>query len=174
MKPSILGVSALAVVLLGSVTFAADEAAKPQSPSTSAESARSDQAKEAQSASASEGAAKPQARTQARSPRLTKPWRDLGSLSDEQKKQIADIHRKAVQDKNVIEEREKADIMALLNDQQKGELKTMLDKEAADRKARAGNRPAANGSAPSSPASGSSASGKVATDDKGAKTKTGE
>ena len=34
--------------------------------------------------------------------------------------------------------------MALLNDQQKGELKMLLDKEAADRKARAGNRQAAD------------------------------
>jgi hypothetical protein len=133
-KPSMMGVSALAVVLFGSVCVAADEAAKGSS---------DDSAKVA--ASSSEKSAKPQAagKGQARSSRLTKPWRDMSSLTDEQKKQIADIHRKAVQDKNVIEEREKADIMALLNDQQKGELKSMQEKDAAEKKAKAANRPAA-------------------------------
>jgi hypothetical protein len=152
-KPAILGVSALAVVLLGSVCVAADDAAKAQSQSQ-VKSQSGDNSKAVQAADGAAGSeksakgAKPQAAGKgqaARGSRLTKPWRDMSSLTDEQKKQIADIHRKAVQDKNVIEERENADIMALLNDQQKGELKTMKEKEAAEKKAKAGNRPAASG-----------------------------
>ena len=169
MKPANFVVSALAVVLLGTVGLAADEPAKP----ASAENARSSQG--GQGASASERTAK----AQPRASRLTKPWRDLGSLTEEQKKQIADIHRKAVQDKNVIEEREKADIMALLNDQQKSELKSMLDKEAAERKAKSGTKPAARGAAAgandatdaANTASGSAGKIGVA-DSKQAKTKT--
>ena len=134
MKPAIFGVSALAAVLLGSVCLAADDAAKSKS-ETSAQTA---------GAQASSGATEKGARAQQpRAARLTKPWRDLSSLSEDQKKQIADIHRKSVQDQKVIEEREKADIMALLNDQQKAELKALLDQEAAERKTRSANRPAA-------------------------------
>ena len=154
MKPSILGVSALAVVLLGPLCIAADEPAKSQS----AENAQAAQASEG--ASTSQRPTRTRASTRAQSPRLTKPWRDLGSLSDEQKKQIADIHRKAVQDKKTIEDRETADIMALLNDQQKGELKTLQDKEAADRKVRAANRPAANTGSGRGAASGSTSTDK--------------
>jgi hypothetical protein len=157
-KPAILGVSALAVVFLGSVCVAAEDAAKSpaQSPAQSQSQSQSrsqsgDNSKAVQAADGASGSeksaksAKPQAAGKgqaARGSRLTKPWRDMSSLTEEQKKQIADIHRKAVQDKNVIEERENADIMALLNDQQKGELKTMKEKEAAEKKAKAGNRPA--------------------------------
>ena len=115
MKPAIFGVSALAAVLLGSVCVAADDAVKAQP----GDSSNAVQAADGASKSEKSGNnAKPQAagKGQARAARLTKPWKDMSSLSEEQKKQIADIHRKAVQDKNVIEEREKADIMALLND----------------------------------------------------------
>jgi len=156
-KPAILGVSALALVFLGSVCVAAEDAAKSPAQSQSQSQSRSQSGDNSKAVQAADGAsgseksaksAKPQAAGRgqaARGSRLTKPWRDMSSLTEEQKKQIADIHRKAVQDKNVIEERENADIMALLNDQQKGELKTMKEKEAAEKKAKAGNRPAAPG-----------------------------
>jgi hypothetical protein len=129
-KSCIFGVLALAGVLLCSVCVAADDAkAKPGDNAAAGAAA----------AGASDRPAS--ARGQARSLRLTKPWRDMSSLTDEQKKQIAEIHRKAVQDKKVVDDREKADIMALLNDPQKAELKGLQDKEAADRKAKAGSKP---------------------------------
>ena len=136
MKPGIFGASAFAVIVLGSVSLglAADEASKAKS---------SDGAGSAKAATASDKPAK----AQPKAARLTKPWKDLNSLSEEQKKQIADIHKKAVQDKNVIEQRENADIMALLSDSQKAELKAMLDKEAADKKAKAGTKSAPKGGA---------------------------
>ena len=144
MKPAILRVSAFALVLLGGVCLAADDAAK----SAQAEKAGgSGGAQAAQRASDSERAARGEAKGQARASRLTKPWKDMSSLTEEQKKQIAEIHRKSVQDQKVIEEREKADIMALLNDQQKSELKAMQDKETADRKAKAGSKPGSKGPA---------------------------
>jgi hypothetical protein len=152
-KPAIFGVSVLSVVLLGPVCLAADEAGKAE-PSGGAAAA--------QTASDSGKSAKPQtAKGQPRASGLTKPWRDLGSLTEEQQKQIADIHRKAVQDRNVIKEREEADIMALLNDQQKGEVKAMREKETAEKKARAANRPSAKGGSGGQKAAGEkSADGK--------------
>lgn len=174
MKPSIIGVSALTVVLLSSFCIAADEAGKAQP----AENARALQgAQNAQSASSPERTAKADAKGQPKAVRLTKPWKDLSSLSEDQKKQIADIHKKANQDKQVIEERERADIMALLNDQQKGELKTMLDKEAADRKAKAGNKAAPKSGAAgekSAQGLGQGAEATQAADEKAAKTKAGD
>ncbi len=153
MKPAIFGVSALAAILLGSVCVAADDAVKAQ-PGDSSNAVQA-----ADGASKSEKNAKPQAagKGQARAARLTKPWKDMSSLSEEQKKQIADIHRKAVQDKNVIEEREKADIMALLNDQQKGELKSMQEKEAAEKKTKAAEKSASTGGATDAKAAKNSA-----------------
>jgi hypothetical protein len=141
-----LGVSALAFALFGSAYAAPDET-KPassagNSASVSSSKASADKASAPQAASA-KSEARSDARNEARGGRLTKPWRDLSSLSEDQKKQIAAIHRKAVQETNAIEEREKADIMALLNEQQKSELKSIQEKDAADRKARAGNRTAA-------------------------------
>jgi hypothetical protein len=162
-------VSALAVVLFGSVCVAADDAAKSQP---------GDGARAARAASTSEKGAKPQAAArgsgQSRASRLTKPWRDMASLSEEQKKQIASIHRKAVQDKSVIEEREKADIMALLNDQQKGELKAMQEKDAAQRKARAGTAAPANESGAAANDSGAAAERATGASGGGGKSEGGE
>ena len=156
MKASMWGVSALAVALFGSgyVASAADDAPKPASSASSSASASTDKTSadktsadkiSADKASAPQAAsAKSEARSATRSEtrggRLTRPWRDIGSLSEDQKQQIAAIHRKAVQETNAIEEREKSEIMALLNEQQKSELKSIQEKDAADRKARAGNR----------------------------------
>jgi hypothetical protein len=169
-KPGIIGVSALAVVLFASVCVAADDAAKPKSDEKGA-------AASAAPASAAPAAASERpAKAQARSARLNKPWRDMTSLTDEQKKQIADIHRKVVQDKKVIDDREKADIMALLNETQKGELKAMQDKESADKKARAGSGAAAKTSAASeksssSPGAGDADRAREASDKKGSDSK---
>jgi Spy/CpxP family protein refolding chaperone len=65
--------------------------------------------------------------------RLTKPWADLTSLTDEQKQKIAAIHKEVIDQIKAIQEKEKADITALLTDEQKAEL-TRLEEEAAAKK----------------------------------------
>jgi Spy/CpxP family protein refolding chaperone len=61
--------------------------------------------------------------------RLTQPWSKISSLSDDQKTQIRQIHAKAVSDKKAIDDKERADIMALLNDEQKTEAQKLLDEQ---------------------------------------------
>jgi Spy/CpxP family protein refolding chaperone len=61
--------------------------------------------------------------------RLTQPWSKISSLSDDQKSQIRAIHAKAVADKKAIDEKERADIMALLTDEQKAEAQKLLDEQ---------------------------------------------
>ena len=67
--------------------------------------------------------------------RLTQPWSKISSLSDEQKSRIREIHGKAVAEINAIRERENADIMALLTEEQKAEAQKLMD---AQRTSRAG------------------------------------
>ena len=57
----------------------------------------------------------------AKAVRLVKPWSDMSSLSDDQKTKIADIHKKSLEEKKAIEQKEHDAIMALLNDDQKAE-----------------------------------------------------
>jgi hypothetical protein len=154
-KPSMFGASALAVVLLGAVCVAADESSKPKSSDNAGASsavqasagsadAKSDSSAKSDNAAKAQGkaATKAPARTAAAGTRaLTKPWKDLTSLSDEQKKQIAEIHRKATQDVKVVEQRERADIMALLSEPQKAELKAMEEQKAVERKTKAAAKP---------------------------------
>jgi Spy/CpxP family protein refolding chaperone len=66
---------------------------------------------------------------------LVAPWNKL-SLTDEQKNKIIDIHMKANAERKVIDDREEADIMALLNDTQKAE----LEKMNAEKKAQAAEK----------------------------------
>ncbi len=75
-------------------------------------------------------------KAQVKKARLTKPWKDLASLSQEQQTQIAAIHRKAVQEIKQIERREREEIMALLSAEQKSELQALTDKAATERKAK--------------------------------------
>jgi Spy/CpxP family protein refolding chaperone len=112
--------AAVALALGGSVILFADEPKQDASaePVAAAQAAENDTEKQAAKA------------------RLTKPWKELSSLNDEQRTQIAAIHRKAVQEIKAIERREREEIMALLNDEQKSELQALVDKEAAQRKAR--------------------------------------
>ena len=133
MKPCITRVSAIAVVLFSSaLAVAADDASKP-----AASKGESSKPAASADAGAAKASAKSDAKAEAKAIRLTKPWKDMTSLSEDQKRQIATIHKKTVQEVNSAEQRERADIMALLNDQQKAELKSLLDKELADRKAKA-------------------------------------
>ena len=153
MAVSMRAVPALAVVLLASVFVVADDTQIKSEKKPSGAAAQPAAAKgEAKAA----GEAKVAGEARPRAVRLTKPWRDLASLTDDQKRQINQIHRKAVQEIKAVEQREKDDIMALLNDQQKSELTALLEKEAAERKAKAAQRP------PVKPAAGTGTSQKGA------------
>src|SRR5215207_7882924 len=76
-------VAAFAVALSCSALLAADEAKPAGSPAPAA----------------AEEKAAPAKPKKAKAARLTKPWADMTSLTDEQKTQIAEIHRKAVEEK---------------------------------------------------------------------------
>jgi len=67
---------------------------------------------------------------------LVSPWSKLNSLSDEQKNKIIDIHLKANAERKAIDEKEEADVMALLTDAQKAE----LEKMNAEKKAQAAEK----------------------------------
>jgi Spy/CpxP family protein refolding chaperone len=54
--------------------------------------------------------------------KLTKPWSDLTSLTDDQKTKLQDIHKKAMEEKKAIEQREHEESVGVLNDDQKKEL----------------------------------------------------
>lgn len=92
------------------------------------------------------GQAKPTAN--ASSVKLTKPWSEISSLSDEQRTKIHDIHVKALAQVSEIEKQEKADIMAVLDDKQKVELKEAMSK---DRKGAAERRSAKAGAPTTAP-----------------------
>ncbi len=66
--------------------------------------------------------------------RLTKPWKDIASLTDEQKSQLVEIHRKALDEAKQVAQREHDASMAVLNDAQKTELTAMQEKESAEKK----------------------------------------
>jgi Spy/CpxP family protein refolding chaperone len=75
-----------------------------------------------------------------RSPRLTRPWSQLEGLSDEQREQIAEIHRQALADIRAIQQRERRQIMGLLTQEQLHQLRDLEDRETVARKLR--NAPA--------------------------------
>lgn len=161
MAVSMRAVSALSIVLGVSGFLIADDAAtnagrKQADPGAQRTSSK----KESKSA-------------EARPVRLTKPWNRLASLSDEQKQKINAIHRKAVAEKKAIEEREKSDIVALLDDRQKAELATIEEKEAVDRKVKAGRKSPVKSSAEASPVDGEADQAKAATDNATAKERSG-
>jgi Spy/CpxP family protein refolding chaperone len=70
--------------------------------------------------------------------RLTMPWSKIESLNDEQKTKIKEIHGKAVADKKAIDDKERADIMALLTDEQKAEAQKLLDEQKKQKSPPAG------------------------------------
>jgi hypothetical protein len=70
--------------------------------------------------------------------KLTKPWSDIETLTDDQKDKIAALHKKALAEINAIEKREKDEITAVLTDAQRAEMKDAADrkkKEAAAKRA---------------------------------------
>jgi len=60
--------------------------------------------------------------------KLIKPYGELTSLTDDQKSKIDAIHKKALAETSVINKKEKEDIMAVLSDAQKAELKELNSK----------------------------------------------
>ena len=156
MAGSMRAVPALAVVLLASVFVVADDTQKDTSNSTGAAQAAAGSEVGKESKAGAKAAAKSPGQSQARQVRLTKPWSNLTSLSDDQKKQINQIHRKAVQEKKAIEQREKDEIMALLDDRQKAEVTALEEKATAERKAKAAQQKAATPAADASQKSGDS------------------
>lgn len=64
------------------------------------------------------------------------PFNRLSSVTDEQKRKIDDIHRRANAEIKAIRDKEEADIMAILTEEQKAELAQM----EADRKAEAAKK----------------------------------
>jgi Spy/CpxP family protein refolding chaperone len=68
--------------------------------------------------------------------RLVEPYGDIASLSEDEKAQIAAIHKKANEDVKAIHEKEDDDIRGLLTDEQKAE----LDKLIAQKRERAQER----------------------------------
>ncbi|HEX8916698.1 MAG TPA: hypothetical protein VF796_30390 [Humisphaera sp.] len=119
-----------AAMLVSRVSFAAD--AKPAAEKTKPAEAKPAEAKPGEAKPAE---AKPAATSDVK---LTKPWSDLTSLTAEQKEKISAVHKKALAETNAIEKKEKEDIMALLTDAQKTELKELADKkkkETATKKA---------------------------------------
>jgi hypothetical protein len=80
--------------------------------------------------------------------RLTQPWSKISGLSDEQKTRIREIHGKAVAEINAIRERENADIMALLTDEQKAEAQKLIDEQRKSRPAASAAKDDAGGSSP--------------------------
>lgn len=135
-------VALLAAVLLASACFAADEAKKSGAATAAGDDAKTAGADAKGAADSSTERPGRGARPGARGggARLTKPWSEISSLSDDQKQKIREIHGKAAAEIRTIEQREREEIMALLNDQQKAELKADQEKDAADRKARAAQR----------------------------------
>jgi Spy/CpxP family protein refolding chaperone len=70
--------------------------------------------------------------------RLVKPWSDLKDLSYEQTDKLKEIHSKYLAQMSEIRAKEKEECMEVLTDDQKKEL---VDKAAADRKAKAATAP---------------------------------
>jgi len=73
--------------------------------------------------------------------RLTKPWSEMTSLSDKEKSEILDIHRKAVEQIHEIEAKEKQDILAMLTPQQKKEVEDIEAKDKLEAKERRSRNP---------------------------------
>src|SRR3954465_2452379 len=64
------------------------------------------------------------------------PYNKLSNVTDEQKAKINDIHRKFVVERKALEDKQEADVMAVLTLEQKAE----LEKMKADEKAKGADR----------------------------------
>ena len=151
MAVSMRAVPAVAVVLLASVFVVADDASSPSKSDAGATTAAQKEGKSA-------------AKSDAKAVRLTKPWSALTSLSEDQKRQINQIHRKKVADVKVLEQKEKDEIMALLSDEQKAEVTALLEKQDAAAKEKAAQKKTAKPAAAAVSEKSDSADGAAATE----------
>jgi hypothetical protein len=83
-----------------------------------------------------------------KSARLVKPYSELKSLSPDQAEKIVAIHRKALDEINAIKDKEEKDILALLSDAQKAELKALDESDTVAKKAAAPKKSADKTDAP--------------------------
>jgi hypothetical protein len=67
---------------------------------------------------------------------LTLPWSRMASLSPEQVQQIDAIHQKALDEMRAIREKRDADIIALLDEEQRAELETVHEQLREERRQR--------------------------------------
>jgi hypothetical protein len=81
---------------------------------------------------------KEKAKAKTKAIRLTKPWSQISSLSEDQKTKLDEIHKKALDDINAIKARETEDCMAVLNDDQKAEITKAKEEEEAAKKSKKG------------------------------------
>ena len=71
---------------------------------------------------------------QPREIRVVQPWSKLTTLSDDQKKLMAEIHRKALADHREIDRRESREMMEVLTAEQQAEFRAIQDQETVQRK----------------------------------------
>jgi Spy/CpxP family protein refolding chaperone len=67
--------------------------------------------------------------------RLTTPWNKVKDLSDEQKKQINEVHVDTIEKIKALEAEEDEKCMALLTPEQQKALEETIEKDKADKKA---------------------------------------
>lgn len=94
----------------------------------------------------------PTTRPMGRTPKVDKPYSELSDLTDDQKAQIIEIEQKANKQLDEIRHQERADIMALLSDDQKKELAADEAKARAEAEAKAAARRKAKMEATTQPA----------------------
>jgi Spy/CpxP family protein refolding chaperone len=69
------------------------------------------------------------------------PYNRLSTVTDEQKQQISEIRRRMNAERKAIDEREEAEVMAVLTDEQKAELEQLeADRKVQERERRAAAR----------------------------------
>ena len=76
----------------------------------------------------------------AKSPRLIAPYSKLDGLTDEQKEKIVAIHKQELEDRKKLEAKEADDVKAILTDDQKTQLDTLLEDTSAKRKSKTADK----------------------------------
>ncbi len=93
--------------------------------------------------------------------RIIKPWSEITTLSDEQRMKIDEIHKLVNKQTKAIDDKEKDDIAALLNDEQKTQLAEVeakgKEREKSMHAEKAHHSTTAPAAAPSAPAPGAPA-----------------
>jgi hypothetical protein len=78
-------------------------------------------------------------RPEPRPARVVLPWSRL-ELTEEQRRQVAQIRRTFLEEQRAARERERQAVLALLTDEQKAQLQEIEEREAAERRARRAER----------------------------------